>query len=198
MLNKRTSSAMIDLLFNLLLTFVVLFFLSFLMVNDPQEDEVSDIISSSTYIITMNWDQDCDIDIWVEPPSGNKVYYGRRESGPVHLDLDVVRHRAFTASDGEIIMLTDNQEIVNIRGILEGEYVINAHYFGNGGEIDVPVQFIIQDVKGRSVVWAGSVIMHNVGHEVHVVRMVVLKSSQPGYPITQIIEGKPKMIVGRP
>jgi hypothetical protein len=199
MFSKSSSSVTIDLLFNLLLTFVCLFFLAFILVNEPTEEESSDVTSDAQFLISMSWDVDCDIDLWIKLPNGERVYYGRRQSGPVHLDLDVVGFRHFRSeSTGSTVVLEGNQEIVSIRGVLEGTYIINAHYFGgrNNAE-EVKVQVHIQDVKRRNTLWAGEVLLNGAGHEAHVVKLEVSESSGAYPSIGRIVEDQPELIVGR-
>ncbi len=196
MLNQRTSSTMIDLLFNLLLTFVALFFLAFLLVTEPRDAEESNVTADSNFIITMSWEADCDIDLWIQLPTKEKVFYAHREAGPVSLDIDVVQWRSYTNSNGDVTEIAKNQEIATIRGMLEGEYIVNAHYFGNFSQENVPVQITVQDVRAKRLVWAGDLILNSVGHEAHGVRLMMIEGSIPGVPILQIIEGRPKMIIG--
>lgn len=198
MFSKITSSVMIDLLFNLLLTFVCLFFLSFLLVNDPSEDDTAQISSDAQYLITMNWDEDADVDLWVKIPDGTNVYYGRRESGPVHLDLDVVGWRIFSGIGGKTTYIYQNQEILSIRGVMEGEYVVNAHYFG--GHVQdaiIPVQIIVQDVMSKRIVWAGEMELNQVGHEAHAVILEIEATSGSHPSSIRVVDGPPRYIVGR-
>ena len=200
MLGKNNSSVVTDLLFNLLLTFVCLFFLAFILVNDPQESEDASVDSDALLLITMSWEQDCDIDIWIKTPIGgsdSKLYYARREVGPLHLDLDVVGWRSYMPPSREEVVIKHNQEIVSVRGVLEGEYIINAHYFG-GIDIagDVPVSIMIQDVKSKQVIYMEEKILSGVGHEAHFVT-IDIKEGFGGRPNTTILHDKPgRMIVG--
>ena len=110
MFSKNNSSVTIDLLFNLLLTFVCLFFLSFLLVNSPSEDKDSDIESGATYIIT----------------------------------------RSYTVRNGTTTFIHPNEEIMTMRGVLEGEYSLSAHYFGGRDlALEVVATFVIQDVERK-------------------------------------------------
>jgi len=200
MFSKSNSGVMIDMLFNLLLTFVALFFLSFVMLNEPTEEESSDVTSDAQYIISMSWDVDADIDLWIEIPDGSKVYYGRREAGPVHLDLDVVGWRTYYSPDGRFIQMKNNQEIATIRGVMDGEYVINAHYFGGRlSNEDVAVQIVIQDVKKRNILWMGDLVLSRAGHEVHAV-VIDIEDLGPNafYPSNaRVVENTSRYIVGR-
>lgn len=62
--------AFIDLLFNLILGFVMLFLISFLLINNPAK--TSEIEYKAEIMIVMSWqdDHEGDIDLWVETPNG--------------------------------------------------------------------------------------------------------------------------------
>lgn len=190
MFSKSSSSVMIDLLFNLLITFVALFFLSFVLIADPTEDEEK-VDSDSLFIITMTWEEDNDIDIWLQLPTNERLFYGRREAGPAHLDLDVVAVRKYIAPDGTVYEVRPNQEIVTIRGFsLEGLHTLNAHFFG-GVNVPTTVQVTVTDVKMKRVVWAGTKELSAVGTEVHFVQLDIEKRRKgSGYNV-EVVDGPP-------
>ena len=170
---------MIDLLFNLLITFVALFFLSFILIAEPTEDEEK-VDSDALFIVTMTWDEDNDIDLWMLMPTQDKVFYGRREVGPAYLDLDVVRTGSYTGTDGVRFMVRPNQEIITIRGFaLAGKHTINAHFFG-GIQVPTTVSIVVTDVRLRKIVWAGERTFGAVGTERHFVQLNVVKKVVDG------------------
>lgn len=193
MFNKATSGVVTDLLFNLLLTFVCLFFLAFILVADPKEEEAG-LEQDSLFLITMTWEDDVDLDIWVGLPHGKKVYYANRESGPVYLDVDVVTWKRFTDSSGMTVFVKPNQEIVSIRGgALEGKHIINAHYFG-GSLSGTVATIVIHDVKRRNVVWTGTKEFTFSGQEQHFVTLDIEKLTSTYR--ASYSEGSPQYIVG--
>lgn len=199
MFSKNNSSVTIDLLFNLLLTFVCLFFLSFLLVNNPSEDKSSDTDSDANFIITMTWEEDCDIDLWLKLPTGEKVYYGRRESGPVHLDIDVVATKSYTDREGRTTFVRPNQEILTIRGVLEGDYSLSAHYFGGRDPgRDVVVTFVIQDIERRRIAFAGTVTLNGAGHEVSALSFNIQEADAGiSRSYFRVLDISPRYIVGQ-
>ena len=120
-----------DMLFNMLIAFVFCFIIALLAMN-PKTTKAGDIPAKAEYIITLSWpDLDPnDIDLWVQNPQGNTVFYREREAGLMHLDRD---DRGLSNDtilvNGRKIVNPLNQEVVTLRGIAPGEYVINAHYF---------------------------------------------------------------------
>ena len=144
-----------DMLFNMLIAFVFCFIIALLAMN-PKTTKAGDIPAKAEYIITLSWpDLDPnDIDLWVQNPQGNTVFYREREAGLMHLDRD---DRGLSNDtllvNGRKIINPLNQEVVTLRGIAPGEYVINAHYF-ESKEVDTtnpkagqPVEVNVSVVK---------------------------------------------------
>jgi hypothetical protein len=120
-----------DMLFNMLIAFVFCFIIALLAMN-PKALKAGDIPAKAEYIITLSWpDGDPnDLDAWVQAPSGDVVWFRAREAGLMHLDRD----DRGTSNDtivvnGAKVVNPLNQEVVTIRGIVPGEYVVNGHYY---------------------------------------------------------------------
>ena len=126
--------AMTDLATNLLGVFICLFMLSFLMMSKKiEEQENKKIDYKAEFLITFTWDanSDNDVDAYVEDPAGNLVFFRAREKGLMHLDRDDLGKRTdrITTPDGKSIEIKENRELVTIRGIIPGEYTVNAHMY---------------------------------------------------------------------
>jgi hypothetical protein len=126
----HTNLAFLDLLFNTLLCFAALFTLSFVLINPS--NKTANTESKAEFIITVTWphEHDNDVDTYVEDPNGHLVSFQRREDGLMHLDRDDLGHRNDTIMtlDGPVTY-KENREIVSIRGILPGEYIVNVHMY---------------------------------------------------------------------
>lgn len=119
-----------DLLFNALLGFVVMFVLAYLLINPIAETGAVD--AKAEILITLNWPDGRreDVDIYVEDPAGNLVWFRTREAGLMHLDRDDLgRSNDVIRISGREVVNPLNQEIVSIRGIQPGEYVVNLHLY---------------------------------------------------------------------
>jgi hypothetical protein len=174
-----------DMLFNMLIAFVFCFIIALLAMN-PKTTKAGDIPAKAEYIITVSWpDQDPnDIDLWVRNPQGNTVFYREREAGLMHLDRD---DRGLSNDtilvNGRKIVNPLNQEVVTIRGIAPGEYVVNAHYF-ESKEVDstnprsgqpVEVNVAVVKVNPRAeVVFYGKHLLSGRGDEATLARFTVL------------------------
>ena len=119
-----------DLLFNALLGFVFLFMVAILFMNPIAKLGTANL--KAEFIITLTWpdNQPDDLDIWVEDPHGEIVSYLQRESGWLHLDRDDRGSLNDTIEiNGQKILHPVNQEVVTMRGIISGEYVVNVYYY---------------------------------------------------------------------
>ncbi len=121
----------LDLLFNGWLIFVFLFIVSFVLIVPERKD--ASITTKAEFVITLTWDDHSsdDVDIWVEDPAGNLIYYNQKEKGLMHLDRDDLGKQKDVVHlpSGATIDYLHNQEIVTIRGFIPGEWTVNVHMY---------------------------------------------------------------------
>lgn len=133
---RRNSRAdpFIDLLFNALLGFTFLFLVAIMFINPQARKGRVDL--KAEYIISVTWPDNLadDIDLWVQDPLGETVSYLRKDAGWLHLDRDDRGEINDTiVIDGNEVVYPINQEVVTIRGIIPGEYVVNLYYYNAAG-----------------------------------------------------------------
>ena len=171
MRNYSSSLSFTDLLFNLLLSFVSLFVLSFLLINPNNNDGI--ITPKAEFIITLTWSEESndDIDLWVEDPEGNVVFFLEPESNLMHLDRDDrgVFGDSIRSNDREVV-LNHNQEVVTVRGILPGEYVVNIHVFHLQSSEPISSNIQVLKVNPYSVVCNEDVDIDRHGEEITICR----------------------------
>src|SRR6516164_8132651 len=129
-----------DILFNVLLGLAFMVFTAFSLVNRTAKTGAVDL--KAELIITMNWPDNNpnDMDIYVEDPAGNVVWYHSKEAGLMHLDRDDRGDYKNTITvNGKTIRNPIRQEIVTLRGIIPGEYVVNVNEFMQTAAGKVPV-----------------------------------------------------------
>ena len=170
----HTNLPFLDLLFNVLIGFVFLFIISFLLINPIAKR--ADIEVKAEFLITVFWPDDLedDVDIYVEDPTGGLVWFKSREPGLMHLDRDDLGKRndeVVTAAG--TILFPENREIVTLRGIIPGEYVVNVHMYFKVGAEPVPVTIQIDKINPYSVVLRETVDLKIKGDEVTVTRFSV-------------------------
>ena len=127
----HSNKSMLDLLFNTLVGFVFLFVMAFMLINPITEKH--NIRTNAEFIINLSWDKNNknDIDIWLEDPVGNLLWFKAKDVGLMHLDRDDLGWDSdkIVLADGSVISYEYNQEIVTIRGFIPGEWTMNVHFY---------------------------------------------------------------------
>ena len=166
-----------DMLFNLLIAFVFCFIIALLAMN-PKAVKAGDIPAKAEFIITLSWPDwnPNDIDAWVQAPTGEMVWFRSREAALMHLDRDDRGLSNDTIEvNGKKIVNPLNQEVVTVRGIAPGEYVVNANYYESIDMRPVEVTVSVIKVNPRAeVVYYGQQTLGRKGDEVTMVRFTVL------------------------
>lgn len=146
----KSTLAFVDLLFNILLGFVFLFIVAFMLINPVAKR--ADIEQPAQYMITMTWpDEDRnDIDLWVKDPVGNTIFFMQREQGLLSLDRDDLGTvNDVVVVNGERIEVQLNREVVTVRGIVPGRYLVSAHYYSYREESQGSVPVTVEVVRVR-------------------------------------------------
>jgi hypothetical protein len=161
-----------DLLFNALLGVTFLFIVAILFMNPVPKTGI--INPKAEYIITVGWKDGNpdDIDVWVQGPRGDLVWFRSPEAGLLHLDRDDRGLLNDTLEiNGEIIVNPLNQEVVTIRGVIPGEFVVNLHYYATETTEPVVVTVKVEKINpSLEIVYYGSVTLERVGDEQTAVR----------------------------
>ena len=173
-----------DMLFNMLIAFVFCFIVALLAMN-PTKSKAGDVPAKAEYIITLSWpDYDPnDIDTWVRNPAGEVVWFRNREAGLMYLDRDDRgRSNNTVVVNGKRVVTPFRQEVVTIRGVVPGEYVVNAHYYESkdvdtsdpkvGQPVDVTLSVVKVNPRAE-VVFNGQHRLAKRGDEATLVRFSV-------------------------
>ncbi len=180
-----------DMLFNMLIAFVFCFIVALLAMN-PKSSKAGDVPAKAEFIITMSWpDYDPnDLDTWVRNPAGDVVWFRNREGGLMHLDRDDrgLSNDTITVN-GQRIVNPLNQEVVTLRGIAPGEYVVNAHYYESkdvetndpkaGQPVDVTLTIVKVNPRAE-VAYYGQHRLDKRGDEATLVRFSVRSDGSVG------------------
>lgn len=165
--NRLRSDPFTDLLFNALLGFTFLFLVAIMFMNPEAKSGIID--PKAEYILTITWEDNSpdDVDIWVEDPEGQVLWFRTPEAGLLHLDRDDrgLVNDVITIN-GEEVQNPLNQEVVTIRGVVKGEYVVNLHYYASetGTPVDVNVRLVKVNPK-LEVIYYGTVNLEERGDE---------------------------------
>ena len=163
-----------DLLFNILVGFAFLFIIAFLLIKPEAKKE--DFERRAEFVVVMEWDNEAtgDIDLYVEDPTGKQVSFRYHNHNYMHLDKDDLGAMNDTVvnADGSISTVKINREVVTIRGIIKGEYVINGHYYSlrsydkiKPKKPAVTVRVELHKVNPYSIMWVGEKEFNHRGQE---------------------------------
>lgn len=184
-----------DLLFNTLLAFVLLFAVALMAMNPKAK--TGNIEAKAEFIISVTWPDmnPNDVDTWVQDPGGNLIWFRSREAGMMHLDRDDRGLANDTMIiNGEQVQNPLNQEVVTLRGIAPGEYVVNLHYYDSKDGQAVEVNVSVVKVNPRAeIVYYGSTTLARKGEEATAVRFTLDREGR-----VSGINTLPKPLVQRP
>ena len=168
------------MLFKALQVVAFLFFLALLVMNP--EAKQGKIDTKAEFIITMNWPDSHpdDIDLYVEDPLGNIVWYHVREAGFMVLDRD--DRGGLNDSimvNGKKISSPIREETVSIRGIVAGEYTVNVQYYLAIQHNPIPVSVKVEKINPAvEVVHYDTITLDHAGQEKTAVRFRVAQDGK--------------------
>ena len=182
MIRKRPKSyhsntAFLDILFNTLVGFVLLFIIAFLLISPVKKKK--EIEQKAEYVITITWPgtMSDDIDSWLEDPMEKVMYFREKEVGLMHLDRDdlgKMNDQQFVPGVG-MVNYPYNREITTIRGIMPGEYVFNIHlYRKEHRDSSVPVTVILEKLNPQvKLLYSKVITLSDYWEEKTVIRFVL-------------------------
>jgi len=158
--------------------------MAFILINPIAKKSNVEVVAE--FIIKIQWPTDSpdDIDLWMRDPLGNYVGFKQKDVGLMSLNRDDLGTSNDTVYDpkGTPIKVFRNEEMVTIRGIIPGEYIVNIHYYNKKVAIKsddekeyypMPVQVQIEKINPYNVVYAREVFLERKGQEITVVRFTV-------------------------
>jgi hypothetical protein len=145
----HSHTSFLDLLFNTLVGFVMLFIIAFLLISPITKKK--DIEKKAEYVITVSWPNGFkdDVDTWLQDPAEKLLSFRSKEVGLMHLDRDDLGNlndNQYVPGVGRI-NYPYNREITTIRGIMPGEYILNIHMYRKEGKTPVPVTVTLEKLN---------------------------------------------------
>jgi len=142
-------------------------FLAIIFMNPIPKTGV--INPKAEYIITVSWadNNPDDIDTYVQNPTGGLVWFRSKESEFVHLDRDDRGLLNDTIMvNGEEIQNPLNQEVVTLRAVVPGEYIVNIHYYATKTNQPIDVNVKVEKVNPQlEVIYYGTINLEKKGVE---------------------------------
>jgi hypothetical protein len=164
-----------DILFNALLGFSVMVFIAFSLIKPDAEANAVNI--KAEFIITATWPDynPDDIDLYVEDPLGQIVWYHQMQKGFMSIDRDDRGNYLDQITvDGVKMVNPLNQETVSIRRNIPGEYIVNVYKFSDDSGAPTPVSVKVEKINPRvSVVSYRTVTLVAKDDEQTVVRFTI-------------------------
>ena len=163
------------MLFKALQVVAFLFIIALLAINPEAKTGAVDL--RAELLITMNWPDNHpdDLDLYVEDPAGNIVWYHQREAGFMTLDRDD-RGGAndFILVGGRKIISPIRQEMVTVHNVIPGEYIVNVHHYLAKTNQPVPVSVKVEKLNPTTqIIYYGTEMMERAGEERTYVRFVL-------------------------
>ena len=199
----KSTIGFIDMLFNILVGFAFLFIVAFLLIKP--EAKKKDFDRRAEYIVIMEWNTGAkdDIDLYVEDPLGGIASFRHPRVNFMHLDKDDLgsRNDTTTLPDGTIQTIPINREVMTIRGVVPGEWIINGHYYSsydhaaaNGDEklivqkqnpdYFITVKVELHKVNPYEILWVGEKKYSRKGQEETFLRWRLDSNGKILYPFT--------------
>jgi hypothetical protein len=149
--NFNTNLAFVDLLFNLLIGFVCLFFLSWLLINPSAQS--GKITPNTKMMVVMDWPKESsfDIDLLIKGPDNNVVSFINKDVRYMILERDDLGTINDTVHiNDKKIVIRRNTETISLNELIPGEYVINIHNYSHTlGDNDENAKFYPVSVRVR-------------------------------------------------
>ena len=172
-----SNTSFLDILFNTLVGFVLLFIIAFLLISPIKKKK--EIEQKAEYVITITWPgtMNDDIDSWLEDPMEKVMYFREKEVGLMHLDRDDLGNlndQQYVPGVGTV-NYPYNREITTIRGIMPGEYVFNIHLYRKvSKDSSIPVTVILEKLNPRvKLLYSKVITLTNYWEEKTVIRFVL-------------------------
>ena len=125
----------IDLLFNLLVGFVFLFFIAYIMINPIAKQGI--ITPPDKVIIEAQWTKAsiADIDLWMKDPTQAILSFQNKVIAGAHLEKDDLGATNDTVwINGEKIVNPVNNEVIHIQTLQPGTYYVSVHLYNDRQE----------------------------------------------------------------
>ena len=160
---------------------VGLVFLLFLAINfinmRPENTSKANVKSTAQFTITMEWENNdpSDVDLYVQNPLGQICFFNNRDFPLTNLDRDDRGDVSDTIQlpDGGIMSFKENKEVISIRGLVPGEYIVNVHQFAARSPVSNVKGAVEKLNPSVRKVFQKDVQLTQNGQEIHICRFVI-------------------------
>ena len=166
---------LLDILFIMLLGFILMFFIAIQHMNPVAKKSQDD--PKAEFQVKLVWNDESfdDVDLWVQDPTGETVSFRDKEVSLMHLDRDDLGTSSDTIimPNGKILTIKLNREVVSVRGIVPGWYVVNVHMYGKNSKKATDAVVEVIKVNPYTVLDKFSLVLTKHGEEHTIVRFKI-------------------------
>lgn len=181
----NTTTSFVDLLFNVVLIVVFCLVLTIPLVS-VQNQKKDGAAMKAEFLISAEWEGISDVDLYVQDPLGGIAWFQNKEIDLMHLDFDNQgsQNNYVDLPNGTRITLDKAIELISLRGIVPGEYVVNLHMYRArktpiesipvGEKLEQPVTVTIQKLNPSvKIVFTKKVVLTQQWEEMTVLRFTL-------------------------
>lgn len=125
-------------------------------VIEKKQNDIANINTPGAYAIVINWPNGSrdDVDLYVEDPNGNVVFFQAKERGLMHLERDDLgtNDKVVDQKTEQEITVQEREERVILQGILPGEYIVNVHMYTKRDSSPTVVTAKLVELRGAGKV----------------------------------------------
>lgn len=157
---------------------VAVILLTLVMILNSEVAKSSDgiIKPKAEFLIELTWTDGSpdDIDLYAKGPDGNIVFFGRRDTPLMFLDLDNTgRSNTVDMPDGSRKEIADRRETITIRATQPGEVAVNAHFYKANGTAPNNIKLTVTKINPYRVVTVVEAVMDTERQEKTLVNFTV-------------------------
>ena len=106
-----------------------------------------------------------DVDTYVQSPTGGLVWLEEKKMA-LFILTEMIEVFLMVIMNGEKVQNPLNQEVVTLRAVVPGEYIVNIHYYATKTEQPVDVNVKVEKVNPQlEVIYYGTIILEKKGVE---------------------------------
>ena len=158
-----------DMLFNVLIGFVLLFILAFMLINPITKK--ADIPAKAEIMVVLDWDDMSkdDVDLWIKGTGMvQPLSFQVKNADFWHLDRDDLGESTdVTYVAGERVMLRYNREVATMRGLMTGDFHINVHMYKKKDNKPTTVSITLIDVNPYKELYKMKTTLTHLYRECH-------------------------------
>lgn len=155
---------------------LVLAFLGMMLLSEQlnRRYETEGVRPPVVALIVLTWSnqQDVDIDLHLSCPTGEQINYVRKEACWATLERDAQASASdWTMINNQRVVNINNREVASVRAPAEGEWVVNAHWYGgtNQEPVEITLEIIAIEPNVLSL-FSHKAVLTKQGQELHLTR----------------------------